>query len=296
MAHYSANNIKTHVSLTDYLQRIGTTLKKVGTNLFDAETCPLCGHKDCFRVEVNKDLWKCCGKTEAAGLITTLLYGQNFVTISSTASDYTDAALNPVTVCDNLELSSIVEDRKNFLLCVATGITRQKRKSGTDSQNVYEKAVTQLITTSMESFELPELIERTMVIPFSSKHFKRDYPGAVTIENHVIRHRNDMLSAVFRLTGDILNDFDAKKARWTAWLHERFPNHAKRLNEHLACMALSLAFSLSLQGPSFLLKEPSPCTRGAAFFRLRSGSARPGNLLQRRHPEKAPASTKVRFR
>ena len=182
------------------------------------------------------------GKTEAAGLITALIYGQNFVTISSTASDYTDAAVNPITVCDNLEISSIVEDRKNFLLCVATGITRQKRKSGTDNQNVYEKAVTQLITTSIESFELPELIERTIVIPFSSKHFSANYPGAVSIENNVITRRNEILSAIFQLVARILTDLDDQKAHYTTWLQQHFPNHAKkRLNEHLACMALALS-------------------------------------------------------
>ena len=182
------------------------------------------------------------GKTEAAGLITDLIYGQNFVTISSTASDYTDAAVNPITVCDNLEISSIVEDRKNFLLCVATGITRQKRKSGTDNQNVYEKAVTQLITTSIESFELPELIERTIVVPFSAKYFSANYPGAVSIENNVIAHRNEILSAVFQLTARILTDFEAQKAHYTSWLQQHFPNHTKkRLNEHLSCMALALS-------------------------------------------------------
>ncbi len=181
------------------------------------------------------------GKTEAAGLLTAILYGQNFVTISSTASDYTDAAINPLTVCDNLEVSSIVEDRKNFLLCVATGITRQKRKAGTDSQNVYEKAVTQVITTSIESFELPELIERTIVVPFSSRYFNRNYPGAIAIEQRIIARRNLVLSAVFRLIAVILTDFDRKKAQWTAHLAQKYPTHAKkRLNEHLACMAIAL--------------------------------------------------------
>ncbi|MDM8553494.1 CHC2 zinc finger domain-containing protein [Desulfococcaceae bacterium HSG7] len=181
------------------------------------------------------------GKTDAAGLITSLLYGKNFVTISSTASDYTDAALNPFTINDNLEISNLDDERKNFLLCVATGITRQKRKSGTDTKNVYERAITQVITTSIESFEVPELIERAIIVPFSSENFTNDYPGSVVIEKQLIQKRDLILNSLFRLTSTILNDFDTKKAAYLKFIQSNYPNHAKkRLNEHLACIALSV--------------------------------------------------------
>ncbi len=179
------------------------------------------------------------GKTETAGMITALLYGQNFVTVGSTASDYTDAALNPVTVCDNLEIHNITPDRRDFLLCVATGITRQKRKSGTDSANIYEKTVTQIITTSIESFEFPELIERAITIPFDQEHFNRQYPGSMIIENSIIANRDKILSAIFRLSTHILNNYQTKKEEIYRYLERNHPKHSKRrLNEHLSCMAV----------------------------------------------------------
>ncbi len=179
------------------------------------------------------------GKTETAGMITALLYGQNFVTVGSTASDYTDAALNPVTICDNLEIHNITPDRRDFLLCVATGITRQKRKSGTDSANIYEKTVTQIITTSIESFEFPELIERAITIPFDQEFFNQRYPGSMIIENGIIGHRDRILSAIFRLSTHILNNYQTKKENIYRYLEKNHPKHSKRrLNEHLACMAV----------------------------------------------------------
>ncbi|SLM27830.1 putative DNA primase [Desulfamplus magnetovallimortis] len=179
------------------------------------------------------------GKTEAAGMITALLYGQNFVTVGSTASDYTDAALNPVTICDNLEIHNITPDRRDFLLCVATGITRQKRKSGTDSSNIYEKTVTQIITTSIESFELPELIERAITIPFDKEYFNSNYKGSIAVETEIIAKRDLILSSIFKLATHILTNFEQKKERFYNYMEKSHPNHCKkRLNEHFAVLAV----------------------------------------------------------
>jgi hypothetical protein len=51
--------------------------------------------------------------------------------------------------------------QRDFLLVAATGITKQKRKSGTDSENVYERVQTQVIVTAIEPFSEGELISRT---------------------------------------------------------------------------------------------------------------------------------------
>ncbi len=181
------------------------------------------------------------GKTETAGMITALLYGQNFVTIGSTASDYTDAALNPVTICDNLEIHNITPDRRDFLLCAATGITRQKRKGGTDSKNIYEKATTQIITTSIESFELPELIERAITISFGKEHFNSNYEGSIIIENQIIANRDFIMSSIFKLSSYILRNFYDKKTNIYQYLERTHGSHSKRrLNEHLACIYVIL--------------------------------------------------------
>jgi hypothetical protein len=181
------------------------------------------------------------GKTEAAGMLTTLMYGESFVTNSSTASDYSDAALNPLTILDNLELRNLTDDRQDFLLTTATGIIRQKRKSGTESANTYERAETHIITTSIEGFEIPELVQRTIDIPFASKYFSADYPGSITIEQDIRNARNEILSGLLKIAADIIGDFDERRQYWLSIIRENRPVHARsRLNEFIASQAVCL--------------------------------------------------------
>ena len=109
-------------------------------------------------------------KTGAASIITILVYGEDYVTIGSTASDFAEATRSPITVMDNLENADINTDKKRFLLTAGSGVTNQKRKGGTDSENVYERAQTLVIVTAIEPFMDSELIQRTNDIEFD-KHF-----------------------------------------------------------------------------------------------------------------------------
>ena len=179
-----------------------------------------------------------CGKSDAANFLTALIYGQTFVTAGSTASNYTDATQNPLTVLDNLESRNMGNDVRDFLLHVGTGIVRQKRKAGTDSENVYERAQTQIVTTSIEQTETPELIERTIIIPFARRWFTDDHPGSSILEAETIRNRNGIITAIMRLAAQMLPTFEADRAAMLELIRQKHPNHAKqRLNEHLATVA-----------------------------------------------------------
>ena len=71
---------------------------------------------------------KGCGKTSAASIISAIIYGEDCVTTGSAASDFSEAAVSPLTISDNLESDAVRGGKRDFLLTAATGITRQKRK------------------------------------------------------------------------------------------------------------------------------------------------------------------------
>lgn len=188
------------------------------------------------------------GKSDAANFLTTLTYGQTFVTAGSTASYYTDATHNPWTVLDNLESRSLSSEIRDFLLHVGTGIVRQKRKAGTDSENVHERAQSQILTTSIEQTETPELVQRTIIIPFSKRHFSRNHPGAAALESNLIDYRDYIFSGIMQFVAEILPDFAADRIEILSWMKEKHADHSKqRLNEHLATVATIVKHLLKYQ-------------------------------------------------
>jgi hypothetical protein len=76
------------------------------------------------------------GKTTAARILSCLLYGADHVESATVPYYYADASQNPFLICDNLETEDMNRDIVQFLLHVATGIAKGKRKAGTDSETV----------------------------------------------------------------------------------------------------------------------------------------------------------------
>ena len=182
------------------------------------------------------------GKTAAASMISTLIYGADCVTIGSAASDFSEAAVSPLTISDNLEGEAVRGAKKDFLILAATGITRQKRKSGTDSDNIYEKSCTQVLVTSIEPFIEPELIERSNDILFDRLFFSSEYPEAMSIEADIADSRNLIWSAIFKIFSEsILPDIHQKRLEALRKLRELYPGHSKsRLNELYAMLYIIL--------------------------------------------------------
>ena len=67
-------------------------------------------------------------------------------------NDFSEAAISPLAISDNLESAAVRGGKPYFLLTAATGITRQKRKAGSDSDNVYERSCVQDLVASIEPF------------------------------------------------------------------------------------------------------------------------------------------------
>jgi len=179
-------------------------------------------------------------KTSAASMVTVLTYGRDFVTVGSAASDFSEATVSPLTVADNLESYNLGNDKRDFLIVSATGVTRQKRKGGTDSENVYELACTQVIVTSIEPFVEPELIERTCDLIFDKSHFNDEFLEATEVETKIISNRDLVWSAFFHIVAhEILPNFNRKRAEVLKMLKIDYSGHSKsRLNELYSCLYL----------------------------------------------------------
>lgn len=177
-------------------------------------------------------------KTGAAAMFTTLIYGQDCVTIGSTAADFSEATRSPVIVKDNLEADTMNTQQRDFLLVAGTGITKEKRKAGTDSDNVYERVCTQVIVTAIEPFFKGELLSRTTDIIFDAKYFDPDFVEATEVEAKLIAARDMIWSAFFKIIAhDVLPGFNEKRKAALSMLKEKYVGHSKsRLNELYSCL------------------------------------------------------------
>ena len=175
------------------------------------------------------------GKTTAANLASLLIYGEDWVGKSKTASDYADGMVNPLTIKDNLEARDIDRGTLNFLLAAATGTVNQKRKGGTDSENVYERLNNQVLCTAIEPFEAHELITRTWTIHFEPHHRSPAFQKTAVFER-IREQRSAILSAFFLiLAQDILPSYAERRRFYLNHIRQCFAGHSKqRLDEFLA--------------------------------------------------------------
>ncbi len=175
------------------------------------------------------------GKTTAANLCSVLLYGEDWVGKSKTASDFADGMTNPLTIKDNLENRDIDQGTFNFLIAAVTGTVNQKRKGGTDSENVYERLYNQVIVTSIEPLDLgrgTELPTRIWNMEFDSKFHNPGFQKTLVLEK-LKEKRSQILSAFFLVMArEILPSFERRRQFYLGYLRQMFPSHPKaRLGE-----------------------------------------------------------------
>jgi DNA primase len=184
------------------------------------------------------------GKTTASKLISALLYGEPQHKKATDAANYTDGSQNPLIVLDNIEVKQMTEDLTTFMLTSITGIAKEKRKSGTDSETVTERTKCLLNTTGIEPLcgELSEIQSRSFVINFDIGNQGND----CFIESDVIaalqRNRDLIISALMKRTSEVLAMMkDGMRTQAMKLLHEALGNHDKRrCNEYLSLMYLML--------------------------------------------------------
>ncbi len=184
------------------------------------------------------------GKTTAAKIISTVVFGSPQQKTGTNAANYVDGARNPLVVLDNIEARQLSDDLTAFILTCVTGITKEKRKGGTDSETVTEQPRCLLNTTGIEPLgsELSEALSRSFVIRFSLDQA----PDAPFLEAEVLAkirgHRDLLLSLIIHRTSRVLALLQSgAQARVMALLHRTLGPHAKRrANDYLALMYLML--------------------------------------------------------
>jgi DNA primase len=197
------------------------------------------------------------GKTTAAKLLSLLIYGGEHLSVETSGpAMYRVATMNPLLVLDNLETDNITKTGLNFLLASATKGEKEKAQDGSSSKTVEQMPKALIISTAIEPFSKPELINRTFDIGFHDRYKNVDF-----IEDDVIRditkNRNIILSGILKfIQKDILPGM-GKRKEYVTILKKEYRNHSKdRTDEYLALLMLILE-KLVKYVPYF--KKDNPC-------------------------------------
>gem|GEM_PF-896805 len=182
------------------------------------------------------------GKTTAARILSCLLYGADHVESATVAYCYADSARNPFLICDNLETENMNPDVVQFLLHVATGVAKGKRKAGTDSETVRESAKALVAITAIEPLTKPELINRTYDVEFRAIFKQRGFMQREHLTK-LLEARSRILSGLFRVfAGEVLPGLDEKRREILNKLQVLYSNHSKqRVDSFLTLMIIILS-------------------------------------------------------
>ena len=183
------------------------------------------------------------GKTFASDLLSFILYGNSEKKLGTTASNYTDAAQSPLLVLDNVEGKNMTRDLVDFLLTAPVGTTKEKRKAGTDTVNIIEKARCLILSNGIETFSEHEIINRTYFIEFDIDK----YGGEVSNDlfNEIVAHRNEVLSAEFMALAKVLKRLkDGEGKNIIARLKKNYKGHSKQRSDEYFAMMIMIAEEL----------------------------------------------------
>ena len=184
------------------------------------------------------------GKTTASKLISALLYGEPQHKKATDAANYTDGSQNPLIVLDNIEVKQMTEELTTFMLTSITGIAKEKRKGGTDSETVIERTKCLLNTTGIEPLggELSEILSRSFVINFDLASQASDCFLEAKVLAAIEQHRDLILSAIMKRTSHVLAMLrDGGQEQVMRLLHGALGGHGKRrCNDYLSLMYLMM--------------------------------------------------------
>jgi hypothetical protein len=147
--------------------------------------------------------------------------------------------LNPLILLDNIETRNLSVGLEDFIITAVAGIEKQKRKIGTDKENVVDRVKTLINSSDIESLNKNEMINRTLVIEFDRMKF-----GSVTwnelVYSEIVRNRDNMLSAIYGMVSRILDRIvTGELAKVKSDNSANYPNHSKnRADDYLAVMKM----------------------------------------------------------
>lgn len=184
------------------------------------------------------------GKTTASKLGSALIYGEPQLKKGTDASNYTDGARNPMISLDNIEMMQMKEELRQFLVTSITGINKEKRRSGTDDENIIEKVKCLLNTTGIEPLcgDLSEVLSRSFIINFDTKRQEaNDCFLEAEFMAEIKKNRNKIVSAIIKKTSRALKDIKDNNGQKKVMqlINRELPNHdKKRCNDYLSLMYL----------------------------------------------------------
>ena len=184
------------------------------------------------------------GKTTASKLISALIYGEPQQKKSTDAANYTDGSQNPLIVLDNIEVKQMTDDLTTFMLTSITGIAKEKRKSGTDTETVIEQTKCLLNTTGIEPLggELSEILSRSFIVRFDMDERAGNSFLEANILAAIAQNRDLIVSSLIRRTSRVLAMLRAEaQGKVMELLSSTLGDHAKRrANDYLSLMYLML--------------------------------------------------------
>lgn len=188
------------------------------------------------------------GKTFASDLFSSLVYGQSQKKIGTTASNYTDAAQSPILILDNVEVKNMTQELTDFVLGASVGTTKEKRRAGTDTANILERARCLILSNGIENFSAHEIINRTYIVEFDVLL----YGGSVTSDlfTEIESNRNVLLSAEFMLISRVLKRLkNGDRKTVLTQLQQKHKGHSKqRSDEFFSIMIMITEELLSAWG------------------------------------------------
>jgi hypothetical protein len=156
----------------------------------------------------------------------------------------------------------MTEDLTTFMLTSITGIAKEKRKSGTDSETITERTKCLLNTTGIEPLcgELSEILSRSFVINFDLANQASDCFLESEVISAIQQNRDLIISAIMKRTSHVLAMMrDGMRRHAMKLLHEALGNHDKRrCNEYLSLMYLMMLAGSSRQEMEQGLGELAP--------------------------------------
>ncbi|MHB1000784.1 MAG: CHC2 zinc finger domain-containing protein [Armatimonadota bacterium] len=184
------------------------------------------------------------GKTTASKLITALMYGSPQQKKSTEAANYSDGSQNPLIALDNIEVKDLSEELVNFMLTSITGIAKEKRKAGTDTETIVERTKCLINTTGIEPLaaDLSEILSRTFIIKFDMEKSTNKCFLETKVLALIRQHRDLLISVLMKRTSHVLSMLrDGAQERVMQLLHSSLGNHNKRrCNDYLSLMYLML--------------------------------------------------------
>lgn len=147
------------------------------------------------------------GKTTASKFISTLLFGAPQQKIGTMAANYSDAAVNPLVILDNVETTNIDKGLISCILTCCTAIGREKRKPGTLNETITEYSKCLINTNGIEPFaaHLTEIMTRTFIFEFDIEYATLDFFSEAAAIQAIRAERDIILSSLFHRTAYVLD-------------------------------------------------------------------------------------------